>query len=100
MLDATLSLSITVWDKDTLGKDFMGMLDIVCRIFLIQPIADIGSGSFDACDQTWFPLVPRSYKDKVSGDVLVRYGFLGELDDRFSYFFFSCLGSAFRLTYI
>jgi phosphatidylserine decarboxylase len=82
MLDASLSLSVTIWDKDRIGKDFMGLLEIVRMILLIfQPISDLGTGSYDECEPTWFPLAPRSYKDKISGDVLVQFGFIGDLDD-------------------
>lgn len=36
---------------------------------------------FDEFVPFWFPLLTRSYKDKVSGDVKIGVGFLGEIDD-------------------
>ncbi|KAJ3300206.1 hypothetical protein HK104_003435 [Borealophlyctis nickersoniae] len=73
------SLSLTVWDKDLIGKDFLGQLTI--------PIADIptiaGAAVFDDPNNmaVWLPLNTRSTKESITGDICVKLGFVGNIED-------------------
>ncbi|KAJ3043986.1 hypothetical protein HDV00_003513 [Rhizophlyctis rosea] len=72
------SIQLTVWDKDILGKDFLGQLAL--------PLADLvhlaGATSFDDPNnkEVWHPLNMRTPRDVISGDVCIKMGFVGELD--------------------
>ncbi|KAJ3018929.1 hypothetical protein HKX48_002532 [Thoreauomyces humboldtii] len=72
------SLGITVWDKDLIGKDFLGQLSI--------PISDVlrvaGAISFDDPNNEPIanPLHGRKSSENITGEITLKMGFVGELD--------------------
>ncbi|KAH6565800.1 hypothetical protein BASA61_010300 [Batrachochytrium salamandrivorans] len=71
------SLQFTVWDKDFIGRDFLGQLSIPINT-MINFI-----GSYDDPNNTgmWHILNPRKSNEAVKGDIMIRIGIDGELDD-------------------
>ncbi|XJO72657.1 hypothetical protein BDV3_003749 [Batrachochytrium dendrobatidis] len=70
------SLELTVWDKDFIGRDFLGQLSI--------PVASIINFTGDYEDPknigSWHILNPRKSDETVKGDINIRIGIVGELD--------------------
>ncbi|KAJ3054726.1 hypothetical protein HK097_000972 [Rhizophlyctis rosea] len=68
----------TVWDKDRIGKDFLGQIVI--------PLAECahlaGTTLFDDPNnkEIWNPLNTRTARDIITGDICIKLGFVGELD--------------------
>ncbi|TPX69345.1 phosphatidylserine decarboxylase [Spizellomyces sp. 'palustris'] len=72
------SLDFIVWDKDLIGKDFLGQLSI--PISDILRISDAASFDDPKNEPVWHPLHPRKAKENITGEISVKLGFVGELD--------------------
>ncbi|KAJ3154639.1 hypothetical protein HDU89_007877 [Geranomyces variabilis] len=72
------SLGLTVWDKDLIGKEFLGQLSI--------PIADVlrlaGAPGYDDPNNQPIanPLHGRKSKENITGEICLKLGFVGEID--------------------
>ncbi len=86
--DVSLVLELTVWDKDVLGKDFLGQVKI--------PITDLKTDPFVDSNAIWHPLIPRTFRDKVHGDLKISVGYVGEFDEKFKQFIHDHCEPAFK----
>ncbi|KAI8821406.1 phosphatidylserine decarboxylase-domain-containing protein [Fimicolochytrium jonesii] len=72
------SLDLTLWDKDLIGKDFLGQISI--------KVADIlrlvGHHAYDDARNEPFadPVHGRKASDIVTGELSMKLGFVGEID--------------------
>ncbi|KAJ3410219.1 hypothetical protein HDV05_004014 [Chytridiales sp. JEL 0842] len=71
LMDADLEL--TVWDKDLIGKDFLGQLVIPLSEVFFTPFDDAANPA------VWHILSPRTPKDKITGDIQIKCGYEGDL---------------------
>ncbi|TPX58616.1 phosphatidylserine decarboxylase [Powellomyces hirtus] len=72
------SLGITVWDKDLIGKEFLGQLSIpICDVLRIA-----GAPSFEDPNNEPIaePLHGRKATENITGEISLKLGFVGELD--------------------
>ncbi|KAI9207931.1 phosphatidylserine decarboxylase-domain-containing protein [Polychytrium aggregatum] len=73
------TIQITVWDKDFIGRDFLGQITI--------PIVDFQSYfpvlPFDDPKNipVWHPLLPRDPKEEITGDIQLKVGFVGPIQE-------------------
>jgi len=80
--DPTDFLYVSVWDKDMIGKDFLGKVKFPL-IDLLPYSEDDGNNRnvvmFDDPDNEpiWYPLKQRKSKEKVSGEILLKIGYCG-----------------------
>jgi phosphatidylserine decarboxylase len=82
--DPTDFLYISVWDKDIIGKDFLGKTKFPL-IDLLPHNNDEGARNivmFDDVDNepVWFPLKQRRCREKVSGEILLKIGYSGNVN--------------------
>ncbi|KAI9009539.1 phosphatidylserine decarboxylase-domain-containing protein [Gaertneriomyces semiglobifer] len=73
------SLQLTVWDKDLIGKDFLGQTTIpLSQLPLLS-----GSPVYEDTrnEAIWFPLHGRRSKDNITGEISIKLGFTGQLDE-------------------
>ncbi|KAG4108455.1 hypothetical protein H8356DRAFT_918105 [Neocallimastix lanati (nom. inval.)] len=82
--DPTDFLYVSVWDKDMIGKDFLGKTKFPL-IDLLPHNNEEGSRNvvmFDDEDNEplWFPLKQRRSKEKVSGEILLKIGYTGNIN--------------------
>ena len=74
----TAPIIFTVWDKDRIGKEFLGRIVI--------PLAECphlaGATLFDDPNnkEIWNPLNTRTARDIITGDICIKLGFVGDLD--------------------
>ncbi|KAJ3116354.1 hypothetical protein HDU96_009817 [Phlyctochytrium bullatum] len=61
------------WDKDLIGRDFLGHLSIAVNEVLFTALEDPKNVP------SWHMLLPRSPKEKVSGEIQLKCGYVGEL---------------------
>lgn len=78
---APKAISVTLWDKDTFGRDFMGELMLPFRNIFDrnqgERVGGLPMNFNDPANQAiWFSLNKRSEKDNVKGEVLMKFGFL------------------------
>jgi len=84
VVDPTDFLYVSVWDKDMIGKDFLGKTKFPL-IDLLPHNEEEGSRNvvmFDDEDNEpiWFPLKQRRSKEKVSGEILLKIGYTGTIN--------------------
>jgi len=80
-------LYISVWDKDMIGKDFLGKVRFPL-IDLLPQTGEEGSRNvvmFDDEDNEpiWYPLKQRKSREKVSGEILLKIGYTGSFNQSF-----------------
>jgi len=85
VVDPTDFLYISVWDKDMIGKDFLGKTKFPL-IDLLPHSTEEGSRNvimFDDEDNEpiWYPLKQRRSKEKVSGEILLKIGYSGTINE-------------------
>ncbi|KAI9094104.1 phosphatidylserine decarboxylase-domain-containing protein [Phlyctochytrium arcticum] len=72
------SLDLVVWDKDLIGKDFLGQVSL--------PVGDLlricGAPTYDdpKNETLWHPLHPRKAKETIQGEISFKVGFVGDID--------------------
>ncbi|KAI8842996.1 C2 domain-containing protein [Chytridium lagenaria] len=71
LVDARIQLEC--WDKDLIGRDFLGRLSI--------PAYEAVFNAFDDPRNTpsWHMLSARSPKEKISGELKLKFGYVGDL---------------------
>jgi len=85
--DPTDFLYVSVWDKDMIGKDFLGKTKFPL-IDLLPQNTEEGSRDvvmFDDEDNEpiWYPLKQRKSREKVSGEILLKIGYTGSFNNNF-----------------
>ncbi|ORX46632.1 hypothetical protein BCR36DRAFT_372095 [Piromyces finnis] len=83
--DPTDFLYVSVWDKDMIGKDFLGKTKFPL-IDLLPINSEEGSRNvvmFDDEDNEpiWYPLKQRKSREKVSGEILLKIGYSGAFNE-------------------
>ncbi|ORX61568.1 C2-domain-containing protein [Hesseltinella vesiculosa] len=76
-----LLINITVWDKDRLGRDFLGEVNIPFKNVFDRNAGGSNSGVArhyaDAENQPgWYVLAKRTEKNNVSGEIAIKFGFV------------------------
>jgi hypothetical protein len=77
-------ITVTLWDKDTFGRDFMGEIMIPFRNVFDRNQGDAAGGlpmnyKDPANQPIWFILHKRSEKDNVKGQVMMKFGFVEDV---------------------
>ncbi|KAI7870791.1 C2 domain-containing protein [Spinellus fusiger] len=72
---------ITVWDKDTFGRDFLGEVTIPFKNIFDRNAGGVSDGvprHYKDPDNrsSWYGLSKRSEKNNVSGDIQIKFGFM------------------------
>lgn len=75
--------NITIWDKDTFGRDFLGEVSIPVKNIFDRNNGGLSDGVprhyNDPLNQPqWYMLNKRMEKNNVSGEVQIKFGFLEE----------------------
>ncbi|CDH60112.1 hypothetical protein RO3G_11620 [Lichtheimia corymbifera JMRC:FSU:9682] len=75
------SFNVTVWDKDTFGRDFLGEVTIPFKNCFDRNNNDISGGiprhfSDPANLPQWYTLGKRAEKNNVSGEIQLKFGFI------------------------
>lgn len=74
-------INITVWDKDTFGRDFLGEVSVPFKNVFDRNAGGSADGVArhygDPDNQAaWYTLNKRTEKNNVSGEIYMRFGFL------------------------
>ncbi|ORX87751.1 hypothetical protein BCR32DRAFT_215001 [Anaeromyces robustus] len=83
--DPTDFLNISVWDKDMIGKDFLGKTRFPLIDLLPKEEGSRNVVMFEDEDNEpiWYPLKQRRSREKVSGEILLKIGYTGAFNDNF-----------------
>lgn len=76
-------LHISVWDKDMIGKDFLGKMNFPLIDLLPQNDGKREVIMFDSADNTpvWYPLKQRKANERITGEILLKIGYTGDVAD-------------------
>ncbi|KAI8099528.1 C2 domain-containing protein [Halteromyces radiatus] len=74
-------INITVWDKDTFGRDFLGEVTVPFKNVFDRNAGGSADGVArhygDSENQSaWYTLNKRTEKNNVSGEISLRFGFM------------------------
>lgn len=78
-----LLFNVTVWDKDTFGRDFLGEVTIPFKNCFDRNALGLSDGiprhyNDPENKPQWFSLNKRMEKNNVSGDIQMKFGFMEE----------------------